>query len=88
MNDKLLDVSESGLFEALYKACSDHNINLNDKERYVLTSLPTLYVVENALLVFKCKAAAGYLTAILALLMETMEFPIDFFNEYSLSLGR
>lgn len=88
LNENLLNATEAGLFESLYQACTDNSLNLNDKERYVLTSLPTLYIVENALQVFKCKAAAGYLSAILALFMETKEFPIDFFNEYSLTLGR
>ena len=30
----------------------------------------------------------GYLNAILAFSMESLEFPIDYFNEYSLTMGR
>lgn len=88
LNENLINSSESGLFEALNVALSSANVNLSEKERFILNSLPAISLVEHALQVYKCKTAAGYLTAILAFVMETAEFPLDFYNDYSLSLGR
>lgn len=88
LNENLVSSNETGLFEALNSALSAANVNLNEKERFILNSLPTINLVEHALQVYKCKSAAGFLTAILAFAMETAEFPIDFYNEYSLTLGR
>jgi len=87
LNENLIDGSK-GLYEALYSAFTDNGITLSDKERFVISNKPTIYLVQNALLTYKTKSAAGYFTAILAFFMETAEFPIDFYNEYSLSLGR
>lgn len=76
------------MFESLYSQLSENNINLNEKERFIISSLPTVHLVKNALLIYKCKSGSGYLTAILGFFMEASEFPIDYFNEYSLTLGR
>ena len=61
---------------------------MNDKEKFILNVKPTLCLAKLCLNAYKCKLALGYFTAVLALQMETSEFPVDFFNEYSLTLGR
>ena len=87
LTEDLIDGS-AGFYEAFYKLFVDSKININEKERYILTSLPAFKLAEYALLAYKSKEAAGYLNAILAFSMENAEFPIDFYNEYSLTLGR
>jgi len=62
------------------------NVFPSDKEAYIINSLPSILYAQKALLAYQCKEAQGYLNAILAFTMETAEFPIDFFNDYSLSL--
>lgn len=62
------------------------NVFPSDKEAYIINSLPSILFAQKALLAYKCREAQGYLNAILAFTMETAEFPIDFFNDYSLSL--
>lgn len=70
----------------MYKQFDADKVWPNEKERYILNSLPNIKIATYALLTYKCKEAAGYLNAILALQMETAQFPLDFFNEYTLSL--
>jgi hypothetical protein len=48
----------------------------------------TLELAKHALIAYQCKQSTGFLTAVLAFSMETKEFPIDFYNEYSLTTGR
>ena len=45
-----------------------------------------MYYATNGLMAYKFKEAQGYLNAILAFTMETAEVPLDFFNNYSLTL--
>jgi len=61
---------------------------LSDKERFILNSLPSLRLAHFALAAYQARESSGFLAAILAFTLETREFPIDFFNDYSLTLGR
>lgn len=73
-------------FEKLYGIFAQEKVFPSDKEKYILNSLPSIEYAKSALLAYKCREAQGYLNAILAFSMETAEFPIDFFNDYSLTL--
>jgi len=61
---------------------------LSDKERYILTSVPNVHLACNALDAYMYRESQGFLSAVLAFSLETLEFNSDFFNEYSLTLGR
>ena len=43
---------------------------------------------KNALVTYRFREGMGFLNAILAFSMESLEFPADYFNEYSLTMGR
>ena len=53
-----------------------------------MESQANILFATNALVTYKLREGMGFLNAILAFSMETLEFPVDFFNEYSLSMGR
>lgn len=86
LNEDTLRGQTGNFFEILYKQFDADKVWPNEKERYILNSLPNIKIATYALLAYKCKEAAGYLNAILAFQMETAQFPLDFFNEYTLSL--
>ena len=61
----------------------------NDKERFILNSLPNIELAKAALLSYKCREQFSFFNSVLALSIETAEFPLDYLNEYSLtSRGR
>ena len=66
LNENLLK-AELGLFEAIMACFETNGVFLNDKERYILNSLPNVVLATNALQTYKYREATGYLTAILAL---------------------
>jgi len=72
--------------ERLYEAFDTNKVYPNEKERYILNSTPHIKLAVHGLWTYKCKQISGYLNAMLALQMETDQFPLDFFNEYTLSL--
>jgi hypothetical protein len=80
------DVQEVLFFEKLYAIFADEKVFPSDKEKYILNSLPSVEYAKSGLLAYQCREAQGYLNAILAFSMETSEFPVDFFNDYSLTL--
>jgi len=84
--DTLRGSTAANFFETLYKQFDDDKVYPTEKERYILNSLPNIKYTENALLTYKFKEISGYMNAILALQMETAQFPLDFFNEYTLTL--
>lgn len=87
LNENLLNVDQ-GLFEGLFSILNENKINLNEKERFILNSRPAVELATMAPLVYKAKEGFGFLNAVLAFVMETDELPVDFFNEYTLTLGR
>lgn len=70
----------------IYEKLGKSDIFPSDKEAYILNSIPGSIVAQKALLAYKCKESLGYINATLAFSMETSEFSVDFFNDYSLSL--
>jgi hypothetical protein len=44
-------------FSILYKIFADNKIIMNEKEKYVINSLPTLYFAKQALHAYKCREA-------------------------------
>ena len=84
--DTLGDDDEIDFFKRLYDTFAEDKVFPSDKEKYILNSLPSIDYAKHSLLAYKCREAQGYLNAILAFSMETAEFPVDFFNDYSLSL--
>jgi hypothetical protein len=72
----------------LMNLLKENSVFINDKERFLLFSMPNINLAGNALDAYQYREAQGFLTAVLAFSLETHEFPIDFFNEYSLTLGR
>lgn len=67
---------------------NEGKINLNEKERFILNSRPAVELAQMAPIVYKIKEGFGFLNAVLAFKLETDELPVDFFNEYTLTLGR
>ena len=84
--DKLPDGETVNFPAQIYTILSEMNIFPSEKEAYILNSLPSILYAQKALLAYQCREAQGYLNSILAFTMETAEFPVDFFNDYSLSL--
>ena len=80
------DDEQVSFFEKLYTIFASEKVFPSDKEKYILNSLPSVHYAKSGLLAYKCREAQGYLNAILAFSMETSEFPVDFFNDYSLTL--
>ena len=70
---------------AIYEELGKSDIFPSDKEAYILNSIPSCIIAQKALLAYKCKESMGYINATLAFSMETAEFSVDFFNDYSLS---
>lgn len=72
-------------FETVYDFLAKEEIIPSEKERYILNALPHLHVARQGLVAYMCRESFGYLNAVLALSAETAEFPVDYFNEYSLT---
>jgi hypothetical protein len=88
LNDDRLEkdsYSVRQLMESLLTIFRDEKVYLNDKERYILLSTPTIFIVKNALLVYQLKEGFGYLNSVLALSLESAQVGADYFNEYTLS---
>jgi hypothetical protein len=58
----------------------------NDKEKYIIESLPMVFFAIISLQTYQAKEGITFLNAVLAFSMETMELPVDMFNEYNLGL--
>ena len=86
LNQNLVPETSPYFFASLYAVFAEKKVYPNNKEQYIINSLPNIYLAQNALMTYKLKESQGYLNAILALSMETAEFSMDFFNDYSLSL--
>ena len=86
LNDDNLPEKLDNLFEVVFKIFNDNQLCISEKEKYIICSLPPVFLAKAALLAYKCREAQGYLNAILAFTMETLEFPADFYNEYNLTL--
>ena len=86
LNEDLFESESLVFFESLYSILGKEKVYPSDKERYILNSLPSVQYALCGLLAYKCREGQGYLNAILAFSMETSEFPVDFYNDYSLSL--
>jgi hypothetical protein len=87
LNDDMFGEGDQvSFFEKLYAIFASEKVFPSDKEKYILNSLPSVQYAKSGLLAYQCREAQGYLNAILAFSMETSEFPIDFFNDYSLTL--
>jgi|TARA_B110000285_G_scaffold226751_1_gene286992 hypothetical protein len=70
----------------IYEELGKSEMYPSDKEAYIINSLPSCIIAQKALLAYQCREAMGYINATLAFTMETAEFSVDFFNDYSLSL--
>ena len=57
----------------------------NDKEKFILNSMPAVLLAQNALLAYKVREGLGYLNAVLASSMDIEGYPATCFNEYSLT---
>ena len=86
LNEDLFEDSNACFFKFFYAKCNEFKVYPNEKEKYIINSLPNLYYATNGLMAYKFKETQGYLNAILAFTMETAEVPLDFFNNYSLTL--
>jgi len=67
LNEDTLRGQQGNFYEILYKQFDTDKVFPNEKERYILNSLPNIKIATYALLTYKCKEASGYLNAILAL---------------------
>jgi hypothetical protein len=86
LNEDLISGGTS--FTSVMNLFHENNVFLSDKERYLLTSVPNVHLAVNALDAYMLRESQGFLAAVLAFSLETSEFNADFFNEYSLTLGR
>mmetsp|Transcript_4445 Transcript_4445/g.6571 ORF Transcript_4445/g.6571 Transcript_4445/m.6571 type:complete len:188 (+) Transcript_4445:311-874(+) len=73
-------------FEHLFAQMAEGKAYPNEKERYLLTALPNVYLAQTALLAYQSRESFGFLNSILAFSMETAEFSVDFFNDYTLTM--
>ena len=67
LNNNTLSGKAGNFYEILYTQFSEDKVYPNEKEQYILNSLPNIKIATYALLTYKCKEASGYLNAILAL---------------------
>jgi len=86
LNEDLFGDTNADLFALIFQKMAENSVYPNDKEIYILNSLPSVYYAINALSAYKLREAFGFFNAVLAFTMETYEFPVDYYNEYSLSL--
>ena len=84
LNDDKLERNSTFPYK-IYELLEAAKIYPSDKEAFIINSQPNVLIAQKALLAYKCKEALGYLNATLAFTMETAEFSVDFFNDYSLS---
>ena len=85
LNENKVSDKDSGFFESLYKNFEERGVFPNEKEKFILNSLPHIGLCQNALVAYQCREGFGFLNCVLALSMETAEFPVDFFSDYTLS---
>ena len=87
LNDKGCALaSEGNVFANLYAAFNENKVYPNDKEKFIINSLPAILFAKNALLAYKVREGFGFLNSVLAFKLETEEAHQSFFNEYSLTL--
>ena len=86
LNEDLLDNECPDFFEALYSQFEAAAVFPIEKERYILNSWPTCFLARTALTAYCCREGVSFLNAVLALSLETAEFPAEYFNEYALTL--
>ena len=66
--------SEGNIFENIYKAFDANKVYPNEKEKFILNSLPAILFAKNALLAYKVRESFGYLNSVLAFKMETGKY--------------
>lgn len=85
LNENKVSDKDAGFFESLYQQIEERGVFPNEKEKFILNSLPHIGLCQNALVAYQCREGFGFLNSVLALSMETAEFPVDFFSDYTLS---
>ena len=86
LNEDMFGDTTPDLLAHLFQKMAENSVQPSDKEIYILHSLPSVYYAINALSAYKLREAFGFFNAVLAFTMETNEFPVDYYNEYALSL--
>ena len=86
LNNDEFEGDSIDFFQFLYDQLERSQVFPIEKERYILNSLPCCFLAKQALLAYMCRDGISFLNAILALSLETVEFPAEYFNEYSLTL--
>jgi hypothetical protein len=87
--ESLIQNQPTDFFQYLYQQFENDKIFPNEKERFIINSLPNIELAKAALISYKCREQFSYFNSVLALSVETAEFPVDYLNEYSLtSRGR
>lgn len=70
----------------IYEIFKQKDLTPNDKEKYIIESLPMVFFSIISLQAYQAKEGISFLNTVLAFSMETMELPADMFNEYNLGL--
>lgn len=86
LNEDLFEAECADFFEVLYSKFEAVSVFPIEKERYILNSSPTCFLAKSALTAYTSREGVGFLNAVLALSLETAEFPAEYFNEYALTL--
>ena len=86
LNDDKFQGDDIDFYEFLYQEFEENKVFPIEKERFILNSLPICFLAKQALTAYKSREGVSFLNAILALSLETAEFPADYFNEYQLTL--
>jgi len=86
LNEDMFEAVVADFFVHIFEKFAANNIYPNEKEKYLLTSLPNVHLARSGLVAYECREAFGFLNSTLAFTMETAEFPVDFFNEYTLTM--
>ena len=66
----------------------EQNINFNEKEQFIIQSIPHAYFAIFALQVYKLSERVKLLYSTLALSLETFKVPLDYFSDHVLSCGK
>ena len=86
LNEDMFEEECPDFFKFLYDKFEAANVYPIEKERYILNSLPACFLAKTAFQAYTCREGVGFLNAVLALTLETVEFPAEYFNEYALTL--
>lgn len=86
LNEDRIQSDSVNLFEFLYAQFEADSVLPIEKERYILNSLPACFLAKAAMTVYTCREGISFLNAVLAISLETVQFPAEYFNEYALTL--